>query len=306
MKRRSFLKTTGIATAYGLFGAADWGSFLSKPELTQLTLLHTNDLHSRIHPFPEDAGERAGLGGFTRLSAVVDNIRSTVDHSLLLDCGDVLQGTPYFNLFEGKLEFQLMSKMGYDAGTIGNHEFDAGIERLAKNFEYLNFPMISSNYDFSNTPLSGKVLPYHTLNKGGIKVGIFGLGIELFGLVPEQLFGNTVYKDPIPVSQEVSTFLKKEANCDLVICLSHLGYEYEGDKVSDRVIASESENIDVILGGHTHTFLEGAQTVANKKGEAVLVNQAGRSGKMLGRIDLVFEKNRKGRCISCVNIPIGS
>lgn len=306
MKRRSFLKTTGIAAAYGILGGAEWGSFFSKPDLTQLTLLHTNDLHSRIHPFSEDAGERAGLGGITRLSAVVKNIRSSVDHSLLLDCGDVLQGTPYFNLFDGKLEFQLMSKMGYDAGTIGNHEFDAGIEMLAKNFDYLNFPIISSNYDFSDTPLKGKVLPYQIQNKGGIKVGIFGLGIELFGLVPEQLFGNTVYKDPILVSQEVSTFLKNEANCDLVICLSHLGYEYESSKVSDRVIAAESENIDVILGGHTHTFLEGAVTIANKKGEAVLINQAGRSGKMLGRIDLLFEKNKKGKCVSCINIPIGS
>lgn len=304
MNRRSFLKTSGIAATYGLMGAADWGAFFPKPELTYITLLHTNDLHSRIHPFPADAGARAGLGGFTRLSSVVKKIRSSVEHSLLLDCGDVLQGTPYFNLFEGQLEFSLMSKMGYDAGTIGNHEFDAGIEKLAENFTYLNFPMVNSNYDFSNTPLKDKVLPHLVLKRGEVKIGIFGLGIELFGLVPEQLFGNIIYNDPVGVSQDVSSFLKNKEKCDLIICLSHLGFEYESQKVSDKVIAAESEYIDVILGGHTHTFLDGAVTVANKNGEAVLINQAGRSGKMLGRIDMMFEKNRKNSCVSCVNIPI--
>jgi len=305
MKRRSFLKTTGITTAYGLLGAPGLSTVLSKPEWTYLTILHTNDLHSRIHPFPPDAGERAGRGGFTRLSSIVNDIRSSVANSLLLDCGDVLQGTPYFNLFEGELEFKLMSKMGYDAGIIGNHEFDAGIDRLAENFQYLNFPIVNSNYDFSDTPLDGLVLPSLVLEKAGIRIGIFGLGIELFGLVPENLFGNTIYKDPIPVSQEVSSFLKNEVRCDLIICLSHLGFQYQDSKVSDVVIATESEHIDLILGGHTHTFLEAAVTVPNKNGEMVLINQAGRSGKMLGRIDLVFEKNRKGKCISCQNISIG-
>lgn len=304
MKRRTFLKTSGTAAAYGLLGGYELSSLLSRAKLTRLTILHTNDLHSRIHPFADDAGERAGRGGFTRVASIIDEIRSSVSHSLLLDCGDVLQGTPYFNLFDGELEFKLMSKMGYDAGTIGNHEFDAGIEKLADNFRHLNFPFLNSNYDFSNTPLSGKVKENLILNRGGIKIGIFGLGIELFGLVPEKLFGNVIYHDPIPVARRMASFLKNEENCDLVICLSHLGYQYQSSKVSDVVIASESENIDIILGGHTHTFMDAAKTVANRNGEAVVINQAGRSGKMLGKIDLVFEKNRKGKCISCKNIPI--
>lgn len=301
MKRRNFIKKSALGLGLGLTGGFSLKSFAADRQLTNITILHTNDVHSRIDPFPSDAGENAGRGGFARRSSIVSKIRSEVEHLLLLDAGDILQGTPYFNMFGGELEFKLMSAMGYDAATIGNHEFDAGIDGLVKQWPHINFPFVSSNYDFSDTDLAGKVRKYLVLEKGPIKVGILGLGIELRGLVPKTLFGNTRYLDPLAVANEMAALLKNEEKCDYIICLSHLGLEYETNKVSDMIIAKNTENIDLIIGGHTHVFMESAIFENNLSGKPVMINQVGRNGIMMGRIDLLFEENRRGRCVHCEN-----
>lgn len=273
--------------------------------MSRLTILHTNDVHSRIDPFPEGSGANAGKGGFARRASMIEEIREQAEHLLLLDAGDILQGTPYFNLYGGELEFKLMSQMGYDAATIGNHEFDGGLDGLARQWPHIQFPFVSSNYDFSDTVLDGKISKQLVFQKGPIKIGVLGLGIELFGLVPEKLYGNTRYLDPVSTADETAKRLKHEEKCDYIICLSHLGYQYENDKVSDVVIARSTKNIDLIIGGHTHTFMDSAVMEQNLEGKPVIINQVGRSGTMLGKIDLLFESNRKNKCINCENISIG-
>jgi 5'-nucleotidase len=274
-------------------------------DLVKLTILHTNDVHSRIDPFPMDGGRNEGKGGAAKRAALIKKIRTDEKNVLLFDAGDYFQGTPYFNFFSGEIEIKLMSEMKYDAATIGNHDFDAGIDGLYKQLPHANFPIINANYDFSDTIMRDKVEPYKIFNKQGLKIGVFGLGIELSGLVPKALTGNTIYNDPIAMANTWSTRLKKEMKCDYVICLSHLGYKYENNKVSDHTLAENTENIDLIIGGHTHTFLQNALPLKNKAGGVVLVNQAGWGGIMLGRVDILFERNRKGRCETCENIVIG-
>lgn len=269
-----------------------------------MTILHTNDVHSRIEPFPMDGGRYEGQGGAARRAQLIAKIRQEEAHVLLLDSGDIFQGTPYFNYFGGELEFKLMSNMQYDAATIGNHDFDAGIDGLHKQLPHANFPLVVSNYDFEDTILHQSTEPFITLKRGPLKIGILGLGIELKGLVPQQLFGNTRYLDPIAQANKVAERLKQGKNCDVVICLSHLGYQYREDRVSDVVLAKNSSNIDLILGGHTHTFMNKPALVANKNGQPVYINQVGWGGLVLGRIDLFFERNGKNKCIGCKNLPI--
>ena len=257
----------------------------------QLTILHTNDVHSRLDPFPMDGGRNQGLGGVAARAALIREIRAQQEHVLLLDAGDIFQGTPYFNLYKGEPEIKAMSAMGYDACTIGNHDFDAGMENLATQLgRHANFPMLVSNYDFTGTEMEGKTIPYKIFNKGRLKIGILGVGIELRGLVPDNLYKNTQYLDPVQKATETAGLLRKEKGCDMVICLSHLGYKYDSNKVSDEVLAKESENIDLIIGGHTHTFLNQPVVWKNKKGDDVIVNQVGWSGIVLGRLDFEFSK----------------
>lgn len=270
--------------------------------MTRLTILHTNDVHSRIEPFPEDGGKYAGKGGAAKRATLIQKIRQEEDHVLLLDAGDMFQGTPYFNFFGGELEFKIMSRMGYDACTIGNHDFDAGIDGLHKQYtRHANFPIVNSNYDMSDTIMSDHIQKHLVIEKGGLKIGILGVGIELDGLVPPPLYGNTIYQDPITCANKEAQFLKEEKKCDYIICLSHLGYKYDNDKVSDVQLAGQSRNIDLIIGGHTHTLLPKADLVADLDGKMVTINQVGWAGIALGRIDVSFEKNRKGKCISCGN-----
>lgn len=266
------------------------GNYLAqKHGLQKLTILHTNDMHSHIDPFPENDPKYPGLGGMARRAAIIQQIKEEEDWVLVLDAGDIFQGTPYFNYFGGELEFKLMSEMGYLASAIGNHDFDNGMEGLVKQLPHAKFDFVNANYDFTNTPLQGKVKPYITQKKKGIKVGIFGLGVELAGLVDSRNYGETVYLDPVTKATEISTILRHEEKCDLVICLSHLGYEYKSEKVSDKILASQTDNIDLIIGGHTHTFLEAPQSLLNQKNKPVLVNQVGWAGVNLGRIDFFFE-----------------
>jgi len=312
MDRKGFLKTiTGgtlaMTLAPNLMMAKEF-SLNSIKSANKLTILHTNDQHSRIEPFDESYTKNPNQGGFARRASLIQKIRSEENNLLLLDSGDIFQGTPYFNFFGGELEFKLMSMMKYDASTMGNHDFDNGLDGFLKVLPNAKFPFICSNYDFKNTVLDGKTSQYKIFNKNGIKVGIFGVGIQLDELVGKKQYGETIWSDPIDVAQHYSHFLKNEQKCDLVICLSHIGYDYKDDpeKISDKILASKTENIDLILGGHTHTFLPAPETYKNRQGKNVLVNQVGWAGLLLGRIDFFFDSNKNVQNISWNNQVIDS
>ena len=308
--RRKFLKTASNAALLIGAGTLPLMSF-AKPELIKLTILHTNDVHSRIEPFPMDGGKLQGLGGAARRARIIEKIRNEEKNVLLLDAGDIFQGTPYFNYFGGEIEFKLMSEMQYDATTLGNHDFDAGLEGLHKQIPHANFSLISSNYDFSDTIMHDKVKPYQIFRKGGLKIGIFGLGIELEGLVPTSLYGNTRYLDPIKKANQYAKLLKQDEQCDYLICLSHLGYQYDTPpsgtpKVSDVLLAENTRHIDLIIGGHTHTFMDAPDTRPNLDNEEVHITQAGWAGIVLGRLDVYFERNKKRKCVICKSELVAS
>tara|TARA_B110000240_G_C13353800_1_gene390912 strand:+ start:1 stop:789 length:789 start_codon:yes stop_codon:yes gene_type:complete len=246
-------------------------------------------MHSHIHPF--QSGRNKGLGGMAQRSALIKNIREENKNVLLLDAGDIFQGTPYFNLYKGELEIKLMSQMNYDAATIGNHDLDNGLVGLKKQLKHANFPFLIANYNFENTILENTFSPYKIFDKNGIKVGVFGIGIELDGLVPKKLFGNTKYLDPIKISNKYAKLLKDKHKCDLVICLSHLGFKYKSQKISDLRLAKETKNIDLIIGGHTHTFLKKPAISKNLDDKNVIINQVGWGGINIGKIDFVFQQN---------------
>ena len=257
---------------------------------SKLVILHTNDTHSQIEPFPTNHSKFPGMGGVAKRYNLIQKIRNEEEHVLLLDCGDIFQGTPYFNTFHGELEMKLMSMMDYDAATMGNHDFDIGLEGFLNAKKFANFPFLCANYDFSETILKEQTLPYKIFRKGGIKIGVFGIGVELKGLVPEEKFGKTKYIDPIETANLISAELKSRG-CSLIICLSHLGYDYPSStKVSDRVLASMSEHIHIILGGHSHTFLNEPTIEKNRIGKPVVINQVGWAGVNLGRIDIDIER----------------
>lgn len=291
MKRRKFITQTAATGAFiGLGGLS-----LSFTENTrkQITILHTNDVHSHIEPFSSTHPKNPNMGGVARRASLIQQIRNENPNTLLLDAGDIFQGTPYFNFYGGELEFKLMSKMKYDATTIGNHDFDNGLSGLLAQMPHASFDFISSNYDFSNTILDGKTSPYKIFYKDGVKIGVFGLGIELKGLVNENLYKETKYLDPVEIATDMTRILKEENNCDLVICLSHLGYEYNNESIiSDVQLASKTKNIDLIIGGHTHTFLDKPGIHQNLEGKNVLVNQVGCYGLYLGRIDFYLDKDK--------------
>ena len=302
MERRKFLSRTAASSAFIGLGGLTMHS-CQDHQKKHITILHTNDVHSHIDPFPSDHTNFPNMGGVARRATLVETIRKENPNTLLFDAGDIFQGTPYFNFYGGELEFKLMSMLKYDAATIGNHDFDNGIEGLAAQLPYADFEFLSANYDFTNTIMHGHVKPYRTFLRDGVKIGVFGLGIELNGLVTKKLYQETRYLDPIEMAQTISTKLKEEEKCDLVICLSHLGYEYKNpQKPDDLKVAAQTENIDLIIGGHTHTFLDRPTVVKNRKGEDILVNQVGCFGVNLGRIDFYFEpgnsKNHKSVLIS--------
>lgn len=294
MKRRSFIKNTLAGTTLLTTGGI---SAFNTPLLSsgekKLVILHTNDTHSHIESFPANHSKYANQGGVARRAVLIEQIRAEGHPVLLLDAGDIFQGTPYFNYYGGALEIDLMNKLKYDASTIGNHEFDNGIESLAGQLQNAKFSMINANYDFSNTIMDGFTKPYQIFEKEGIKIGIFGLGIELNGLVNKREYGETEYLDPIEIAQDMTNILKNEKKCDLIICLSHLGYAYRNDteKISDIKLAEKTKDIDIIIGGHTHTFMEKATLVKNIEGKEVCINQAGCFGLLLGRMDVTFSAN---------------
>ena len=293
MERRTFLKHIGASSL--LVGMGGLGSLSMKPANTkQITILHTNDVHSHIDPLPATDPFSPNKGGVARRAVLIDQIRQENPYTLLFDAGDIFQGTPYFNFYGGELEFKLMSMLKYDAATLGNHDFDNALEGLYAQLPHAKFDFIISNYDFSNTILNGHTLPYKIYHLNGIKIGVFGIGVELEGLVNKQMYGETVYLNPIEIAQDMERKLHNEEHCDLIICLSHIGYEYKDNpnKVCDLKVAAQTSYIDLIIGGHTHTFLSKPTLVTNRREKTTLVNQVGCYGINLGRIDFFFEDEK--------------
>lgn len=255
--------------------------------------MHTNDMHSHIDTFPRDHSEYANLGGMARRAFLIERIRKENKNTLLFDAGDIFQGTPYFNFYGGELEFKLMSMLKYDAATIGNHDFDNGIEGLFAQLPHAKFELLSANYDFSNTIMENHVKPYKLFTVDGTKVGVYGIGIKLSGLVGKNLYKETEYLDPYEIAQDTERKLKEVEKCDLVICLSHIGYDYSSkDRPNDLMMAAKTQYTDLIIGGHTHTFLDKPTLVENSKGREIVVNQVGCFGIYLGRIDFYLDSNQ--------------
>ena len=296
MKRRKFIKQTTASLALASVGGLTFKSCETKPK--HITILHTNGTHSQIEPFDISHHKFANKGGVARRASLIQKVRNENPNTLLLDAGDIFQGTPYFNYFGGEIEFKLMSLLKYDAATMGNHDFDNSIEGFHHQLPNASFDFVCANYDFKNTILNTLVKPYKIFFKDGIKIGVFGLGIELQNLVSPELFKETTYLDPIEITKDITRELKENENCDLIICLSHLGYHYKNtQKVSDLKLATATKDIDLIIGGHTHTFLPKPTLVKNVNNETVIVNQVGAYGVNLGRIDFYFD-NQSNKEIS--------
>ena len=304
INRRQFLQTvTGGGAMLGL-GFLTSGFRMEKREKVKLTVLHTNDVHSHLEPFPSNDPKYANLGGVERRAALIRSIRAKEKNVILIDAGDIFQGTPYFNMFRGEVEMKMMTAMGYEASAIGNHDFDGGLDNLAFQLQHAGFPLLCANYDFTGTPMEGKTIPYRIWEHEGVRTGIFGLGIELAGLVDSRLYGKTVYQDPIIKSAEMVKTLRDGKKCDVVICLSHLGYKYENEKVSDMVLAKKSRGIDIIIGGHTHSFLDKPVVVKNREGEDVVISQVGWAGIRLGKIEIFTDKISKEKTIATASAEI--
>ena len=302
MDRRKFIQQSTAAASLTAIGGLTLPSFTTKKK-KHITILHTNDTHSHIEPFETSHYKYANKGGVARRATLVESIRNENPNTLLLDAGDIFQGTPYFNYFGGELEFKLMSMLKYDLATLGNHDFDNSIDGFYKQLPNAKFNFVSANYDFKNTILNTHVKPYQIFVKDGIKIGVFGLGIKLEGLVHPKMYKETKYLDPIEISQDMSRILKEDEQCDLVICLSHLGYydQRNPKNISDLNLAKATKNIDLIIGGHSHTFLPKPTIVKNIDNQKMLVNQVGCYGLNLGRIDFYFDEKKnittKGKSI---------
>jgi len=292
MDRRRFLRNIAAGSAGLTLGAAPF-ELLAANDFVTVSILHTNDLHCHIEPFADENERYAGRGGLARISELAKSVRQQNRNTLLFDAGDMFQGTPYFNYFQGDLMLKLMTAVGYDAGTIGNHEFDNGLEGILNPLPNAGFPIINSNYDFSDTILAGKFPRWKIFKRSGIKIGVYGLGVEMKGLVTERNYGNTIYNDPLKTALEMEHFLKEEMKCNLVVCLSHLGLRYRENRVSDMIVAQETLLTDLIIGGHTHSYLEEPIVMKNKSGNEVIVNHAWWGGLMVGKIDYVFERSGK-------------
>lgn len=304
ISRKQFLKQGALAAAsFAVPSILKPNTFFNTSAL-QLTILHTNDVHSRLEPFAMDGSPNAGLGGVEARANLIKEIRNREEHILLLDAGDMFQGTPYFNLYKGEPEIKAMSLMGYDAGTIGNHDFDGGLDNLALQLQHANFPLLNCNYDFKDTSMQGKTLPYKIFTKGELQIGIFGVGVELQGLVPDNLYAKTKYLEPITEANKTAEYLKKQG-CDFVICLSHLGDKYNDDKVSDEILAKQSFHIDLIIGGHTHRFFTEPRKYSNKLGGDVIVNQVGWAGINLGKLQYNFSGKKRNKLSKSHTVIIG-
>jgi 5'-nucleotidase len=285
MKRRHFLDKISSSTILGLsFPLLGFEKY--NPNSKKITIVHTNDVHSHIDPFPPEDPLNPNSGGVIARTKIINEIKKDNPNTLILDAGDIFQGTPYFNFFGGEIELKLMSKMGYNASTLGNHEFDNGLKGLAKSLKYANFSIINSNYNLKNTPIENEIKKYEIHIIDGVKIGIFGLGIELNGLVEKKLYNGVEYLNPLEITQDITDKLKNEYQCDIIICLSHLGFKYQKEEIMcDLMLARKTKNIDLIIGGHTHTFMKKPVEIKNLVGEKVIINQVGCFGINIGKID---------------------
>lgn len=259
--------------------------FMAGCSSPSLTILHTNDTHSQIYPFSENLADtlKAGRGGFLRRIAMLKEERKADPDLLLFDSGDFSQGSPYYTLFKGDVEAGLMNMMGYDAGTIGNHEFDFGLENMARVFRQLNFPILCANYDFTGTPVEGTVRPNTIIKRKGFKIGVFGLDPKLEGLVDVNKCKGVKYLDPIVVAQQQIDFLKKQG-CNYIICISHLGWAEFPDLPDDQKLVKGTTGLDLVLGGHSHSYFKKLEYVKDKSGRLVPVDQNGKSGIFIGKL----------------------
>ena len=288
INRRTFL-TTSAAFGATLVGFPRTLLEASAPE-TVITILHTNDTHSQIDPLPAN-DRNAGKGGVARRATLVKRVRKENPNTLLLDAGDVLQGTPYFNFYKGEVEYKAMSAIGYDAGTLGNHEFDNGVEALAAALKFANFDIVSANYDVKGTVLEDRVKRYVVKTVGGIRVGLFGLGISPTALITPANFKGVTFIDPVIAAREVAKKLREEERCALVVCMSHLGYNEDG-KRGNSMLASQVDGIDFIASGHTHLFMEEPVTATQPCGAKTLIFEVGKSGIYVGRVDFTFRTGK--------------
>jgi 5'-nucleotidase len=273
-----------IAAAVIVFAVVPFQN-IDAQQKKELNILHTSDTHSRIEPIkPGEKNE--GMGGYARRASIVDDRREKDADLLLFDCGDFSQGTPYYNWYKGELEIRLMNLMKYDACTIGNHEFDFGLDNMARIFKMADFPVVCANYDVSATVLKDLVKPYITINRKGLKIGVFGLGAKLEGLVQKEKCEGIVFSDPVETAQKVAKKLREEEKCDVVICLSHLGQE------TDKDLMSKTSGLDLVLGGHSHTFMTETQYIPNPEGKLIALLHTGKNGVNVGELKMVLEEEK--------------
>ena len=288
INRRTFLTTSA---AFGVTLAGFPRELLKASAAgTVITILHTNDTHSQIDPLPANDAN-AGKGGVARRATLVKRVRKENPNTLLVDAGDVLQGTPYFNFYKGEVEYKAMSAIGYDVGTLGNHEFDNGVEALAKALTFANFDIVSANYDVKGTVLEQRVKRYVVKTLAGIRVGLFGLGVSPVALITPDNFKGVTYIDPVVAARDVVKILREEERCALVVCMSHLGYNADA-KSGDSFVASQVDGIDFIASGHTHTFMKEPVTQTQPCGAKTTIFQVGKSGIYVGRVDFTFRNGK--------------
>lgn len=258
-----------------------------------LTIYHTNDTHSTVYPLSAQLEDtvKAGRGGYIRRIAMLDDAHKDDPKMLLFDSGDFSQGSPYYTIFRGEVEVGLMNRMGYDAATIGNHEFDCGLENMARLFRMANFPIVCANYDFTGTVVEGLVKPYVIIKRNGLKIGVFGISTILKGLVDDKNFEGVKFLDPVTKAQEMADLLKNEKKCDLVVCLSHLGW-VEEDGYSDSNVFSKVSSVDLVLGGHSHTYMEQLEYITAPDGTRIADDQNGKHGIYIGKLRLSFSKKK--------------
>lgn len=251
-----------------------------------LTILHTNDTHSQVEPTNPKAAKDANLGGYARRMGFIAQEREADPNLLLLDAGDFSQGSPYFNYFRGRVEVDAMNRMGYDAATFGNHEFDNGVDTLAMLVRLAKFPFVCANYDVRGSALDGLVKPYVVLHRGGLKIGVIGVGVAPDDLIAKDNFAGITYLDPLPIINETADMLRNEKGCDLVIVLSHLGTD-NTQSVSDEELAPQLRNVDIVIGGHTHHVIDGKR-IQDSEGHEVVFSQMGKAGMRVGKIKVNF------------------
>lgn len=286
----SILSSSFITDSFSVFATP-----LLEPgkDETLITILHTNDVHSQIDPLPAN-DRNAGKGGVARRATLVKRIRSENPNTLLIDAGDAFQGTPYFNFYKGEVEYKAMSAIGYDVGTLGNHDFDNGVDGLAAAMKFANFDFVSTNYDVRGTAIESRVKPYVVRELAGVRIGVFGLGINPAGLITPENFKGITYHDPVKVSRGAVQVLRQNERCAMVVCASHLGYypNPKGNEIGDTQVAAQVDGIDFIASGHTHTFMQQPVVTKTPSGGETIIFQVGKSGIYLGRVDFTVKQNK--------------